>query len=75
MVLQELEWEVIKWITEDKDKWRALVNAVMNLLFPKIWGISLLTEGGHLSFSGRTLVSGVNISCSSWRTCVLVQGC
>ena len=25
-----------------------------------------------MSFSGRTLLNGVNISCSSWRPCVLV---
>jgi hypothetical protein len=33
MVLQEVGCEVIDWIemAQDKDRWRALVNAVMNL--------------------------------------------
>jgi hypothetical protein len=38
--LQELEWEGINRITQVKDRWRALVNAVMSLRFHKMWGIS-----------------------------------
>jgi hypothetical protein len=34
MDLQELEWEDIDWITQDKDGWRALVKTVMNLQVP-----------------------------------------
>jgi hypothetical protein len=34
--LQEVEWEGVDWIdmTQDRDRWRALVNAVMNLRVP-----------------------------------------
>jgi len=31
MDLQEFQWEGINWITQVRDRWRVLVNAVMNL--------------------------------------------
>jgi hypothetical protein len=36
MYLQEVGWEGMGWIevTLDRDRWRALVNAVMNLWVP-----------------------------------------
>jgi hypothetical protein len=36
MDLSVMEWRDVHWIdmAQDRVKWRALVNAVMNLLFP-----------------------------------------
>jgi len=42
MNLLEVEWGDMNWIdlAQDKDGWRALVNAVMNLRVPYNVGIS-----------------------------------
>jgi hypothetical protein len=36
MDLQEVGWDAVAWIdvARDRDRWRALVNAVMNLRVP-----------------------------------------
>jgi hypothetical protein len=38
MDLVEVGWGDVDWIglAQDRDKWRALVNAVMNLRFPQL---------------------------------------
>jgi hypothetical protein len=42
MDLKEIRWDGMGWIdlAQDRDQWRALVNAVMNLRFNKMLGSS-----------------------------------
>jgi hypothetical protein len=50
----------INWIylAQDKDRWRVLVNTVMNLRDPSN-AVKFLSSSGCFSFSGRTLLHGV----------------
>ena len=51
----------IDWIdlAQDRNRRRALVNSVMNLRIPYNAG-NFLSSVGRFSFSGRTMVYGVN---------------
>jgi len=46
MDVQEVGCRSLDWIelAQDRDRWRAIVNKVMNLRGLKMWGISLLVE-------------------------------
>jgi hypothetical protein len=45
--------------TQDKGRWRALVNALMNIQVVELAG-NLLTRWGIVSFSGRNLLHEVS---------------
>ena len=61
MDLQEVGLGYEDWIglAQDKDRWRALVSAVRNLLVPQNAG-NFLTSCKLASFSRRTLLHGVS---------------
>ena len=61
MDLQEVGWRVMDWIdlAQGRDRWRALVNVVMNLRAPLNAG-NFLTNSEPLSFSRRTLLHGIS---------------
>ena len=59
--LQEMEYGYMDWIglAQDRDRWRTLVSAVMNLRVPWNTG-NFLTSCKPVSCSGRTLHRGVS---------------
>ena len=61
MDLQEVVGASGDWmeLAQDRDRWRALVSTVMNLLVPKMRGISRLAAE-PVSFSRRTLLHGIS---------------
>ena len=61
MDLHKVGWGSMDWIdlAHDRDGWRALVNAEMNLRVPYNAG-NFLTNWEPVTFSRRTLLHGVS---------------
>jgi hypothetical protein len=74
MVLQKVGWGCMDRIdmAQDRDRWWALVNAVMNLRAPKnAW--SLLTSSGITRFSRRALVHGIGMCLVTIKYAIFIQ--
>jgi hypothetical protein len=73
MDLREIGWGGVDWIdlAQDRDRWRALVKAVMNLRVSQNLR-NFLNSRGPVSFSGRTLLHGI-VSTSIIRLCILIS--
>jgi hypothetical protein len=68
--LREVGLRGMEWIdlAQERDRRRAVVNAVMNLRFPQNAG-NFWTIRGPVSFSGRQLLRGVGKYSSKNREC------
>ena len=74
MDLQEVGCGYMDWtgLAQDRDRWRTLVSAVMNLRVQ--WNVgNFLTSCKPVSFSRRTLNHGVSKSSCSYRPAVCYQ--
>jgi hypothetical protein len=62
MALVETEWDGVDWIGEaqNRDKWRALVNAVMNLQIPQNLGKLL---SGYVTCGPSSSAHLLRVSC------------
>jgi hypothetical protein len=60
-IFERLDGCGLNWIglAQDRERWRALVNTVMNLRFPYNAG-NFLSSLGRFSFSGKALLHGVS---------------
>jgi len=59
--LQEVGCEVMDWLdlAEDRDRWRALVNVVMNHKVPQNAG-NFFTSSELISFSRHSVLKGIS---------------